>query len=512
MRILLSSIILFSSTFLHAETLLELYKLAEEQNPQLKIANTNRLIILEKKPQLRATMLPQVTVGANASEASRKKGWLLSSDRVENTTAGYHISLAYSLYHPDRDIALEQVDNQIKITELTYESSRQSLMEQVATRYFAVLAGTDNLKLAKGAKEAFGRQLDQAKQRFQVGLIAITDVQEAQAGYDLAVADEIAAQNGLDNAREMLRELTGSYHETLASLSEDAPLLGPDPPQIEAWSKMALEQNPQLLASRYQVEIAHQEIDKQRATHSPTVEFVAGHSYNDILRGQDAPGNLSTSNSFGIQLNYRLYEGGAIDSQVREAQQQYTQAIDKVDQERRTVQRQTHGAFLNLSSNISRIKALRQALASTKTALEAVKTGFEVGTRTTVDVLNAERDLLRAQRDYSNARYDYVLASIRLKQAVGMLSLEDLESLNDWLSALKVELETVPTPPQIVPVPIPSEVPKSSEDSGLKVDVNKEVPREQVSPPTEEQAPVEKVPESMPRKSKKSSRRRGKKE
>lgn len=445
MRLFLLLIASLSSNFLQAETLLELYKQAEAQNPDFRIANTTRLLALEKQPQARAALLPQVTVGATATENSLAKDWL-SGNKVEKTNVGYNLSLSYSLYHRDREIALEQVDSQVKAAEAVYESARQTLMEQAATGYFAVLAGNDNLKWARGAKEAFQRQLDQAKQRFNVGLIAITDVQEAQAAFDLAVADEIKAQNDLDNAKEALREVTGSYHEALASLNEDAPLLGPDPPQIDAWTKMALQQNPQLLAANYDVETARQEIDKQRAAHLPTVDVVGRHSYSGTVRGDETPGNMATDNSIGVQMNYVLYEGGAVNSRIREAQERYTQALDKVAQLRNTVQHQTHGAFLNLLSNISRIKALKQALVSTKTALEAVKTGFEVGTRTTVDVVNAERDLLKAQGAYSTSRYDYVLATIRLKQAVGNLTVEDLIALNDWLTSLKIELEMAPTP------------------------------------------------------------------
>ncbi|OQW86441.1 MAG: hypothetical protein BWK78_10070 [Thiotrichaceae bacterium IS1] len=444
------------SPLLQAETLLEVYKLAEEHDPQLKIANSNRLLVLEKNPQARAYLLPQVTVGASAAENSRAQNWMFGK-RIENTSVGYNISLVYSLFHREREIALEQVDSQIKAVEASYLNTKQSVIEQISSRYFAVLSGNDNLKLARGAKEAFQRQLDQAKQRFNVGLIAITDVQEAQAAYDLAVADEISAQNQLDNTKEALRELTGIYHEALAALSEEAPLLGPEPAEIGAWTKAALTQNPQLLAARYEVETARQEIERQRATQLPTVDLVGRHSYDKVLRGDESPGNMETSNSVGVQLNYLLYEGGAIRSRIREAQQRYTQTLDQVEQMRRSVQRQTHAAFLNLWSSISRIKALKQALFSTKTALEAVKTGFEVGTRTTVDVLNAERDLLKAQRDYSTSRYDYVLATIRLKQAVGSLNEKDLEDLEDWLTSLTIEMEVDRVPPVDIPAQVPAE-------------------------------------------------------
>ena len=183
-------------------------------------------------------------------------------------------------------------------------------------------------------------------------------------------------------------------------------------------------------------------------------------------------------------MNYVLYEGGAVNSRIREAQERYTQALDKVAQLRNTVQHQTHGAFLNLLSNISRIKALKQALVSTKTALEAVKAGFEVGTRTTVDVVNVERDLLKAQSAYSTSRYDYVLATIRLKQAVGNLTVEDLIALNDWLTSLKIELDVAP-----MPVKRSEELQGEGSSSTLK-ELKSPAAAEKFAPTEENEAPL----------------------
>jgi len=416
-----------------AQTLLELYQLAEQNDPQLKIANQERLATLEKRPQARAPLLPQLTLGANATENWRTENWMFGDNR-ENTTVGYNVSLRYALYRRNLNIQLEQADSQIKQAQATYEGARQALMERLASRYFEVLAANDNLKFERRAKQAFKRQLDEAKQRFEVGLIAITDVEEAQAGYDLAVANEILAQNELDNAQEALREITGTYHGTLATLKEDAPLVAPEPADVDRWTETALEQNPQVLAARFAIETARQEVEKQRAANLPTIDLVAQHSYNDVFRGNDnPPGTLTTNNSVGIQLNYFLYEGGAIRSRTREAQQRRIQALDRLEQQRRATQLQTRQAYWNFLSNISRVKALKQALVSSETALKSIQTGFELGTRTSVDVVNAQRDLLAAQRNYSRARYNYVLNSLRLKQAAGLLSQNDLVGINNWL-------------------------------------------------------------------------------
>jgi len=425
----------------YAENLLELYQLAEQQDTQLKIANWELLATLEKRPQARAPLLPQVTLSAEANENLRFNDGL-SGNSQENTSIGYNVSIRQALYRRDRQIQLEQVDSEILRAKATYESAQQDLIERLASRYFAVLAANDNLKFARSAKHAFKRQADEAQQRFEVGLIAITDVQEAQAGYDLAVADEILAQNELDNAYEKLREITGTYHQVLANLSEDAPLQGPDPLDIDAWTEFAVEQNPQLRAAQYMVESARQEVEKQRAANLPTIDLVGQHNYNNILRGDKNPiGNETINNSVSIQLNYFLYEGGAKRSRIKEAQQRHVQALDRLEQQYRTVQSQTRQAFLSLLSNVSRVKALEKALLSTETALNAIQIGFELGTRTSVDVVNAQRDLLRAQRNYSQARYNYVLDTLRLKQAAGLLNQDDLAAINDWLTQHTIELQ-----------------------------------------------------------------------
>lgn len=415
----------------HAEeTLLDLYHQAEDNDSQLRIQTAEQHIASEKKQQVKSTFSPQIAAGASAQENFSSSRWMVG-DTTENTSIGYNLSLNYILYDRPRNLMLKQTDSVISQAQVHYETAKQALMLDTAQRYFAVLRAKDNLGSARTTKEAFQKQLEQTKQRFEVGLIAITDVQESQAGYDLSVADEIQSQNELLNAQESLRELTGSYHQFLASLREDSPLLSPEPDDIEQWTKIALENNAQIAAARYDVEITKQEIDVQRAADYPTVDLVAKHGYNNVLRGDGrSPG---TDSSIGVQVSYFLYRGGIVNSKVREAHQRYNQALDRLEQLKDSVQLQTHQAYLSVSSNISRVKALKQAVLSTQTALEAVQTGVEVGTRTSIDLLNARRDLLKAQRDYASARYEYVLSSLRLKQAAGLINLDDFTSINEWL-------------------------------------------------------------------------------
>ncbi len=430
---LLSFLVLIAFRPIQAETLIELYQLAAQNDPKLKIAYQELIAVREKKHLARAPLSPEVTLGANATENLQTDNWLIGNDR-ENTTIGYDVTLRYPLYRRQLNIALEQVDSEIKRTEAEYESARQELMARLASRYFDVLAANDNLKFTVAAKKAFKQQLDEALMRFQVGLLSITDVEEAKAAYDLTISDEILAQNEIDNALEALREVTGRYHKVLATLKEKTPLLAPNPADVNKWTVTALQQNPQVLATQYSIETARQEIEKQRAANLPTIDLVAQHRYSDIFRGDDnLPGTFTTNNSVGIQLNYFIFEGGRIRSRTKIAQIRRIQAIDKLEEQRRATQLQTRQAYWGLLSNISRVTALKQALISSETALKATQQGFEVGTRTSVDVVKSQRDLLRAQSDYSRVRYNYVLSTILLKQAAGSLSEEDLVAINKWL-------------------------------------------------------------------------------
>ncbi len=415
---------------IQAENLLELYELAEQYDPQLKISNSERLITAQQKPQAKAPLLPQISLNANALE-----NWNKNSDSsTENSTIGYNISLSYAIYRRNLNIQLAQVDGQINQAEANYETAKQDLIKRLADSYFAILAANDNVKFAIGAKKAFQQQLKDATQRFEVGLIAITDVQEAQAGYDIAVADVIGAQNRLDNSFESLRAITGTYHSILATLKKQAPIMEPNATDLDVWTEVALQQNPQILAFQQALKVATQEIAKQRAANYPTIDLISSYNHSDAIRGdENQQSNNVQGATVGLQLQYSLYSGGLVQARIKTAQHQRIQTLERLEQQRRIVQMQTRQAFFNLLSNISKIKALRQALKSTKTALKAIQTGFDLGTRTSVDVVNAQRDLLRAQNNHSTARYDYVISTLQLKKAVGMLSLEDLKIVNGWL-------------------------------------------------------------------------------
>jgi outer membrane protein len=435
-----------------AEDLVAIYTLAERQDPQFQQVEASRRAILAVKPQARAQlMLPSLTISANITQnyqdISRPTGFqavdlgptgipipgLVPPEYTTGFISGdYTLSITQPVYHHDRTLQYRQANTRIQQANAEFGAARQDLIVRVAERYFDVLAAMDTLEFASAEKQALFQQLDQAKQRFEVGLVAITDVQEAQAGYDRAVADRIQAENLLENAREALRELTNEYHQTLLKLGEEIPLIAPVPPDIDRWIAKSLEQNLRLAAAFQATDVARQEIARQSAGHRPTLDLIASHGFStNSARFQDTD---IDSSAIGLQFNLPIYQGGQVNSRTREAQHRHEEALARLEQERRAAHRQAHDAYLGVITGISRVKALRQAVISNQTSSEATQAGFEVGTRTGVDVVNAQREVFRAKRDYAQSRYDYILDTLRLKRAAGMLTPTDLTSINTWLS------------------------------------------------------------------------------
>jgi outer membrane protein len=336
------------------------------------------------------------------------------------------------VYHYDRFMLYEQADARIRQARLQVDAARQDLVVRVAERYFNVLAAIDTTEFAKAEREALARQLDQTQQRFDVGLIAITDVQEAKAGHDLAVAQEIEAQNALDDAREALREFTGEYHERLASLNEKLPLVTPQPADANQWTDAAAKQNLQVTAADAAAEIAAKEIKVQYAGHIPTLDIVGSHG--TAISGGRFGSTDTEATAIGIELNVPIYQGGVVQSRTREATHRHEEALQVLEQARRAAVRSARDGYTGVIAGISRIKALEQAVVSTQTALEATRAGYEVGTRTAVDVVTQEREYFRSKRDLARARYDYILDSLRLKQAAGTLWPQELVQVNRWLN------------------------------------------------------------------------------
>ncbi|MBT8132116.1 MAG: TolC family outer membrane protein, partial [Gammaproteobacteria bacterium] len=347
----------------------------------------------------------------------------------------FSLQLTQTLFRWDQFVGLRQADKIVTQADIDYQAAEQDLVLRVAERYFNVLAANDQLESARGNKEAIARQLEQSETRFEVGLIAITDVQESRAAYDQAVASEIQARRVLTNANEVLRELTGDYARELESPDNSLPLMLPEPADEEAWVKKSREQNLSLISSRLGVEIASDTIKVQRSAHLPTLDLVVNKSDFDSdgdRLGAPVRSDIS-SDSIELQLNFPIYGGGRVSSRVRESVYQQRAARERLERVTREAERQTRDAYFGVASDISTISALEKALESAETALKATEAGFDVGTRTTVDVLDARRDLLSARTNLERSRYDYIINLLRLKQAAGTLAEADVVKINDWL-------------------------------------------------------------------------------
>ena len=449
---------LLSSGAVAEESLLEVYQQALQSDPLVREAEANRLAAEEARPQARGLLFPQLTASGSYTDGTTDGNQVFTQRFTDNqgnevvqvlTTQqerdaqnlSWQVDLTQTLFRWDQYIGLKQAGKRVAQANANYEAAQQDLLVRVSVRYFSVLAAQDTLAAAEASKRAIARQLDQAKQRFDVGLIAITDVQESQAAYDQAVADEIDAKRNLATAKEFMREITGEYVGDLLAPQAELPMVMPDPPDADAWVLTAIDQNLALQASRLNAELAKDEISSRRSGHFPTLDFFARYSDFD----SDATSNLNglgdqpadsaqQGETIGLQLNVPIFSGGVTSSRVREAVYQHRAAREQLQRVARETERQARDAFLSIESDIARVNALSQALESSQTALEATEAGLEVGTRTTVDVLDAQRAVFNAYTSLERARYDYLLNVLRLKQAAGILRVQDLESIETWLT------------------------------------------------------------------------------
>ncbi len=412
-----------------AADLQTLTRQALAQSPTLRAAQATVNATRETRPQAQASARrPNVTFSAEASAAAQQAD-TAGDDRF--TRHGYSVSLVQPLYHPDREARLRQTDTQIAQAEANYQAAEQDLILQVAERYFAVLGAQDDFSFAEAERKALVQQLEQAQQRFKVGMSPITDVNEAQASHDLAQAAVIAAENSIAQALEALQETVGPLQPPLARLKTPLELQTPST-SLEQLTTRGLQHNPAVQAAQYAVATAKEEIKLQQAGKAASVDAVASHGYaaSSSDRGDDA-----FNHSIGVQLSVPLYQGGLTEARTRQARFQLDNAQETLEQSRRSVLRSISDSYRSITTASNRVRALEQAVRSGESALAASQVGFDAGTRTLVDVLNVQRDLFRAKRDLAKERYNYLLGLLRLERAGGELTLEDIARINDWLQA-----------------------------------------------------------------------------
>lgn len=421
----------FFSTPLLAQNLVEIYQLAVENDATLKIAQANYDAARESLPIAVSARRPQVNFSVQQTLRETDSS---TTGRDTNENLGYTLSLTQTVYNAQTSALVDSADASVFQAAANFKVAEQDLMIRVATSYFAILSAQDNVKFARAEQNAIARQLEQAQKRFEVGLIAITDVHEAQALYDSSLAQSLLAENQLDNAFQALQVITAEPSSSaLAELGDQLPLVIPQPTDIQAWVDTSLQNNQSLVAALAASRAAKFELRRQSRGHYPTVDFSA--SYNDGTIEDDRLGDSDQDNiTLMLQLNVPLFTGGRIDATRQQAASNYLAAQNTALLQNRLTSQQTRIAYLGVVSGIGQVKAFKQALNSSTTALEATEAGFEVGTRTSVDVLVSLRETFRAQRDYSSSRYDYLINTLRLKQAAGLLSSDDLAAINRWLS------------------------------------------------------------------------------
>ena len=456
--------------------LMAVYQRALQNDPQLREAEANRLAALEAKPQALSALLPQLsgngTISREKDTGSQNETEVVTlptcvppttpgsgtcvppgtannifesfpfSGDITTTTHKYTLDLKQNLFRWQNWVALRQADSQVAQAEADYQAAKQDLMERVAQRYFDVLGAQDDVEAQEVALTSVTRQLEQAEARFEIGLIAVTDVEEARASHDTTAAAVIANKRTLASTLELLREITGDLFDFLARPIEPFELINPDPLSEDRWVDMALQQNLSLVSSRLAADIARDNIGIARGGHYPTLDLVGSYGHlntngvDTFPDGSPAGGQTVDQNqrSIGIQLTFPLYSGGMVSSQVRQATYQHRAAKERLERVARQTEHDARDAYLGVMSEISRVKALRRAAESNMTSLKATESGYEAGTRTAVDVLQSRQQWVQAQTDYAHSRYDYMINVIKLQQAAGILSEETLQKLNGLLN------------------------------------------------------------------------------
>ncbi|WP_130619276.1 TolC family outer membrane protein [Dyella amyloliquefaciens] len=422
----------------HSEDLLDAYREARANDPVLSQAEATRLATGEGVNQARAVMLPQLNGAFSLTQQST--GSNLANGTIQgqghSRTRDLSATLNQSIVDMSQWANLSAAHSQASAQDSTYEASLQNLYVRVTTAYFSVLTSQDALVFAKANEDAYKEAYDQADQRFKVGLSAVTDVYQAKSYYELAKAQTIAAQNTLNDAKEALTQITGKPVTDLKKLREDLPLAPPNPADPDAWVQSALKTNATVQASQYSVQAAEHSIDAARAGHLPTLSA-------SVSRGKDTTwlengssnvrGNGDYGTTVGLQVNIPIFSGGATQSRVRQSIYQRDEAQDSLESTRRQVVRDTLNFYRSVLAGISQVEANKASVDSGQKALEATRAGFDVGTQTMLNVLNAIQTLTQAESSYSQSRHQLVLDQLELKQSAGSIDLKDMETVNAML-------------------------------------------------------------------------------
>ncbi len=426
------------------QDLLTVYRQALASDPVWASAQSSNLAAQEKLVQGRALTLPSAKLSANANHSQTDVqyngnrggfgGGISSGGHEKFETYGYSVNLSHPLYRKQNSIQYEQSKTQVVQASEQLDAARQELMLRVAQAYFDVLLAQDRIDLIAAQKNAIGSQLEQAEANFEVGTATITDVHEAKARFDLTVAQEVAAVNDLESKKRSIQSMTGQFYERLDGAGAQLQVVMPEPREMEKWVELAEQGNRALKIQMQALDLASQEIERAKAGHLPTLDVVGSYSDTRSNGGVNGFGNDLKNFTVGLQFELPLYQGGAITSREREAAANRQRAQDDVESTRRQAALQARQAYLNVSSTVAQTRAYEQALVSGQSQLDSTTMGYEVGVRTSVDVLNAQQQLFNAKYDLQQARYAYLVGTLKLKAAAGILQENDLDEVNRRLA------------------------------------------------------------------------------
>ncbi len=424
------------ATSLHAADLIDIYKEARGSDAVYAAARAAWTATQEKLPQGQAGLLPQLTATASTQYNDREIRFRSAAPAAlgQFNSNALTLSLSQPLYRPQNQTVVAQARTQLVQADAQLALAGQELMLRVAQAYFDVLQAQDNVAFAGAQKAAIAEQLAQAKRNFEVGTATITDQHDAQARFDLTVSQEIAASNDLEIKKRAIEQLIARPAPVLARLGGRYVLSQPTPNDMGQWVDDAQQSNLQVQAGQAGLVLAGQEVRRNREGHRPTLDAVASYSESASGSGlQGGAGTDVTSKVIGLQLALPLYQGGLVNSRIREALANEDKARQDLENARRSAVLATRQAFLGVVNGVAQVKALQAALTSSRSSLDSTRLGQEVGVRTQVDVLNAQQQLFSTRRDLAQATYTYVLSLLRLKAAVGRLAEDDLAQVNAWL-------------------------------------------------------------------------------
>ena len=422
--------------------LLEVYQLAVDNNADLAAAHADYKAQSERVPQARSGLLPQIGAGASNSSSRSKVDTDRGTQSASRSGLIYQASLSQPLFRLDRWYQLQAAQSSNEQSALELSAIEQNLILQSSEVYFSVLRAQDNLAASRAEESAFKRQFDLASERFDVGLSDKTDVLQAQAAFDAARANRMIAQRMVSDAFQAVSTLTNVDLVALEGVKHSLPILPPTPNDASAWVNSATEHNLSLQAINFAVQAAQDSVKQRKAGHAPTVDAIAQYQKGDNdrlqfinsgMQGMPRYNGSAEQSSIGIQLNIPLYTGGMTSSQVREGAYRLDQAEQMRESLRRKTVQDARNFYRAVNTDVEQVQALKQAIISSQSAVEATEIGYDVGTRNIVDVLDAQRYLYAAVRNYNNARYDYILNNLRLQQTAGTLSPDNLQALSGYL-------------------------------------------------------------------------------